>query len=111
VQFSLNEYLRTNYKPEREFVSGALLEKPNGTREHMQMERKLEKLLEPYETRGIGEALYEISFRNGNDVRIPDLAFVTTLSRYEHGILMDPPLLCVEILSPSQRLAEIVQEV
>jgi Uma2 family endonuclease len=37
---------------------------------------------------------------NGN-LRIPDLV-VFAAARFEGGILIDPPLLCVEILSPGQ---------
>lgn len=103
----MNDYLRNNYEPEMEFVEATLHAKPIGTREHMRMERRLERLLESYEASGLGETLHEISVRHGNDVRIPDLAFVAAGARFDNGILMDPPLLCVEILSPSQRPAEL----
>jgi Uma2 family endonuclease len=102
---SLEEYLRTDYEPECELIGGALFAKPMGTLEHMELERWIERLLEQFEQRGIGRTVRELSIRKGDDVRIPDLVFVPSGARYERGILMDPPLLCVEILSPSQRLS------
>jgi hypothetical protein len=34
---SLGEYLRSNYEPERELISGELIAKPMGTLDHMNM--------------------------------------------------------------------------
>jgi Uma2 family endonuclease len=104
---SVQEYLESNYEPECELVAGALLPKPMGTLEHREMERCIERHLERYEQVGLGRAVHELSIRHGDDVRVPDLAFVPPGARFAGGILMDPPLLCVEILSPSQRLSEL----
>ena len=100
---SVQEYLETDYEPACELIGGALLPKPMGTLEHMEMERWLERLLERYEQRGLGRTVRELSIRHGDDVRVPDLVFVPPEARFEGGIMIDPPLLCVEILSPSQR--------
>ncbi len=100
---SVQEYLESDYEPECELVGGALFQKPMGTLEHMDMERWLERLLERYEQRGLGRTVRELSIRHGDDIRVPDLVFVRPDARFEGGIMMDPPLLCVEILSPSQR--------
>jgi len=102
---SLQEYLQSDYEPECELVGGALFPKPMGTLEDMAMERWLVRLLERYEQSGLGMVMHELSIRKGDDVRIPDLVFVPSEARFENGISMDPPLLCVEILSPSQRLS------
>jgi Uma2 family endonuclease len=104
---SVQEYLESDYEPECELVGGALLPKPMGTLEHMEMERWIERLLERYEQRGLGRTVRELSIRHGDDVRVPDLVFVPPDARLEGGIMMAPPLLCVEILSPSQRPSEL----
>jgi Uma2 family endonuclease len=78
-----------------------------GTLEHMEMERWIERLLERYEQAGLSRAVHELSIRHGDDVRVPDLVFVQPDARVESGIMIDPPLLCVEILSPSQRLSSL----
>jgi Uma2 family endonuclease len=107
ARVSLDEYLRTDYEPDCELIGGELIQKPVGTLEHMDLERRLERLLEPYEQRGLGRAVHELSFRRGDDVRIPDLAFVPPNAHFDNGILTDSPILCVEVLSPSQRQSEL----
>lgn len=107
ARISLEEYLGTHYEPECELVGGELIQKPMGTLEHMDLERRLERLLERFEEQGLGRAVHELSFRKGGDVRIPDLAFVPPDAHFENGILIDSPILCVEVLSPSQRQSEL----
>lgn len=107
TRVSIDEYLRTDYEPECELIDGNLIPKPMGTREHMRMEKVLLRLLAKWEQSGLGEAIQELSFRFGEDVRVPDFVFVRTGARFERGILLDPPLLCVEILSLSQRPSEL----
>jgi len=109
-KITLEEYLIRDFEPSRELVSGELREKPTGTREHMRIEKVLTRLLEPFEKRGLGQVLAELSVRRGDDVRIPDLVFYPMNSQFENDILVDPPLLCVEILSPSQRPSELFAE-
>jgi Uma2 family endonuclease len=106
-KITVEEYLTRDFEPSREFVSGELQEKPAGTREHMRIEKILMRLLEAFEKRGLGQALAELSVRRGDEVRIPDLVVCPMSAQFENEILVDPPLLCVEILSPSQRLSEL----
>ncbi len=107
TRVSLTEYLGSHYEPECELVGGELLEKPMGTLEHMRLERRLIKLLERFEQRGLGFVVHELSYRNGEEVRIPDLVFCRPGSRFENDILIDAPLLAVEVLSSSQRPSEL----
>ncbi|HEX7360456.1 MAG TPA: Uma2 family endonuclease [Bryobacteraceae bacterium] len=107
TQISVDEYLRTDYAPPCELVSGELIPKPMGTLAHMNMERRTERVLEPFEQQGIGHALHELFCRIGDDIRIPDVVFYAPGARFEKGVLVDPPLLAVEILSPSQRQSEL----
>lgn len=107
TQISVDEYLRADYKPALELISGELIPKPMGTLAHMDMERGLERLLEPFEQQGIGHTVRELFYRKGDDIRIPDLVFYAPNARFERGVLIDPPLLAVEVLSPSQRPSEL----
>lgn len=107
TQVSIEEYLRTEYEPPCELVSGELIPKPMGTLAHMNMERRFERVLAPFEQRGIGHAIHELFCRIGCDIRIPDVVFYAPGARFEHGVLIDPPLLAVEVLSPSQRQSEL----
>ena len=76
VHLTLAEYLLRNDEPECELIGGDLVPKPRGTLDHMQMEKRLSRLLEWFELRGMGQAVWELSFRNGGEVRIPDVAFL-----------------------------------
>lgn len=107
ARVSLAEYLGKQYEPECELIDGVLLAKPMGTLDHMDMERRFVRALERCEQSGLGRAVHELSVRRGDDVRIPDVVFVTPGARFENGVLMDPPMLCVEILSPAQRQSEL----
>lgn len=107
TRVTLGEYLRNQYEPECELVDGVLLAKPVGTLEHMDMERRLIRLLERYEQSGLGRAVHELSIRRGDTVRIPDVVFAPAGAHFENGTLLDPPILCVEILSPAQRQSEL----
>ncbi|MGC2656822.1 MAG: Uma2 family endonuclease [Bryobacteraceae bacterium] len=99
---SLEEYLEQTYEPEREFISGELVPKPVGTLDHSHTAKIIELLLDEFARRGLGRAERELSIRKGDDVRIPDIVFFDVNASIERGILIDPPMLCVEILSPSQ---------
>jgi Uma2 family endonuclease len=99
----VQDYLGLDFEPSCELLNGELVEKPPGTREHMRIEARLRDLLKRFEESMLGEALPELSVRRGHDVLIPDFAFVPAGATYEDGILVSRPLLCVEILSPSQR--------
>ena len=104
---SIEQYLATDYERACELVGGELAEKPLGTLEHMNLERRLLRLLEPFEVAGIGGAMHELSMAIGADVRIPDVVFYPQDARFVNGLLVGPALLCVEIISPSQRLSEL----
>jgi len=51
----------------------------------------------------------ELSIRIGNDVLIPDVCALREKEKELYrDILAEPPLLCVEVVSPSQRPAEML---
>lgn len=99
---SLEDYLGHTYEPECELISGELVPKPVGTLDHSHAAKTIERILDEFATLGLGRAERELSIRKSQDVRIPDIVFFDISSRVERGILIDPPMLCVEILSPSQ---------
>lgn len=99
--------LGKEYEPARELICGQLVTKPAETSEHREMERRFLRLLESYEQRGLGRALPEMSVHHEGDVRIPDVVFCRPDARLENDILLDPPLLCIEILSPPQQPSDL----
>ena len=107
LRISLEEYLRSHYEPECELIGGELFQKRMGTLEHMDMEDAVRQILKRFQERGLGGVAHELSVRRGDEVRIPDVVFVAPNAKFQDGILVGPPLLCVEILSPSQRPSEL----
>ena len=112
TRVSLEEYFRTHYEPKCELIDGELRPKPMPTRQHSRMEGRLRDLLRPYEQLGHGEALPELSLLlPGGAVLIPDLVFSLPNQPFdEHDVLNTPPLLCIEVISPSQSFREMYEK-
>lgn len=107
TRISVADYLQRNDSPACELVSGELVAKPMPTLSHILMQARLEELLTRYKAQGLGAAYRELSFRHGDDVRIPDVVFIAPGSRFQDDILVDPPIICADVLSPSQRQSEL----
>lgn len=103
TRVSLEEYLQSHYEPECELIDGELHQKAMPVIQHQYVSRELLLALSKY--RHLGEAFSELSIRIAEaTVLIPDVAFVRHPVPAS-GILETPPLLCVEILSPSDRFS------
>src|SRR5437879_2460047 len=104
TRVSLEDYFRTHYEPECELIDGELRPKPMPTGKHSRIQGRLQRLLQPYEELGYGEALPELSLLLPDEaVLIPDLVFSRAGQPFdEHDVLNTPPLLCIEVISPSQ---------
>jgi Uma2 family endonuclease len=71
------------------------------------MQRRLLRLLEGIFGEGMVE--FELSMRVGDEVPIPDLVvFQSHSPRMYRDVLDEPPLLCIEVVSPSQLPAEML---
>jgi len=96
---SIVEYLETNYRPDREYVDGELRERNVGKWEHARVQWLLAGWFLNHESlwnvTGSTEQRVQVS---NSRVRIPDL--VVLRPGPQPDILVDPPLLVIEILSP-----------
>ena len=101
---SLDEFLDGNYE-HAELLGGEVRPKPVNSLAHTRIERRLVRIFE--ELYGEGRAESEVSIRIGAEGVIPDVAVLRS-DRPElyRGIVAESPLLCVEVLSPSQRPEE-----
>jgi Uma2 family endonuclease len=112
TRVSLEEYFRTHYEPECELIDGELRPKPMPTGHHSRMQAELIGLLRAHQQRGRGEVLPELSLLlPGEAVLIPDVVFSRPGQTFdEHDVLDTPPLLCIEVMSPSQSFSEVYEK-
>jgi len=111
VLVSLDEYLTTSYRPDRDYIDGELKERNLGEKPHSKIQafligyflaRKNEWRIDP-----LPEQRVQVG---ATSYRIPDLSLIS-LDAPEELILRTPPLLCVEILSREDRMNDILDRV
>jgi Uma2 family endonuclease len=105
VQISIDEFNRTNYRPDREYIDGELRERNVGKWEHARMQALLAMWL------GAHEAEWEILTAteqrvrvSASRIRIPDVVVVR--AGQQPDVLVEPPLLVIEILSPDDTYSD-----
>ena len=103
---SLEEYLATAYEPECDFVDGCLEERNVGEWDHARLQFRIGAyFLARYETQGM-RVVTELRIRVASGrVRIPDLCVY--LSDPKQRVPSTPPFLCIEILSPEDRMSRV----
>jgi Uma2 family endonuclease len=107
---SVEEYLRTSYRPDCDYVDGEVVERNLGEHDHSSLQKKLILFLGIRERQWNIEVLPEQRVQVGaTRFRVPDVCAV--LGRTEEKILTKPPFLCIEILSPEDRLNRVKQRV
>lgn len=102
---SLEEYLHTSYKPDVDFVDGELEERNVGEYEHARLQTLVAVFFVSYEKAWNFKTVVEQRIRvTSSRVRICDVAILRADAPREQ-VTETPPLLCIEILSPEDRLA------
>lgn len=108
---SREEYLRTSYEPDCDWVNGEIKERNVGEVPHALVQKWLAMFFgnqeELWKIVALTEARVQTSDTN---YRIPDLCLMPEAWRYE-VIVRTPPLLCVEILSWDDRMTEMYEKV
>jgi len=106
MMVSLNNYLKSAYEPDCDFVDGHLEERNVGEWDHSRLQLKIGAyFLGRYEPLGMRVAP-ELRIRvTPSRVRIPDLCVF--LSDPHERVPSTPPFLCIEILSPEDRMSRI----
>jgi Uma2 family endonuclease len=102
----LDEYLNTSYRPDCDYLEGELLERNVGEWDHARHQGLLSGFLSNREKQlGIFVVLEQRVQVKPRRVRVSDIT-VLAGSRPASGIITEPPFLCIEILSPSDRVVE-----
>jgi Uma2 family endonuclease len=101
---SVEEYLALSEKPYFEYLDGVLRQKAMPTRKHGKMEFRLLTLIEQSGFDATPEQTVKLSERR---YLVPDIA-VQRVGEIEDPYPTKPVFLCIEILSPDDRLADTV---
>jgi Uma2 family endonuclease len=106
----VEEYLSTVYRPDRDYVDGEALERNLGERDHSYIQASLGSYffarrkawnIEVYSQQRV--------LLHADRVRVPDICVV--LGGTKEKIFTTPPFLCVEILSPEDRMIRVWERI
>jgi Uma2 family endonuclease len=99
TQISVDEYLRTSYRPDRDYVDGEVLERNLGERDHSRPQMRLIMFFGAREKEWRVVVMPEQRVQvKPHRFRIPDICVVRE-DDPDEPIVATPPLICIEILS------------
>jgi Uma2 family endonuclease len=102
---SVEEYLRTSFHPDCDFVEGEVLERNVGKRKHSYAQGEIgfwfRQRRESQRLHPLPELRVQVT---ADRVRIPDIA-VADIPIPETEVFTSPPYLCVEVMSPDDTMS------
>ena len=102
---SIDEYLRTSYKPDVDFVDGEIRERNLGEYEHATFQIAIGSQFWVHRAEWAVHPVTEQRIQVAPDkVRVCDIAVLRADAPRER-VTLTPPLICIEILSPEDRLS------
>jgi Uma2 family endonuclease len=102
--WTVGEYLRTSWSPDREFVDGRIEERNLGEKEHSILQRFFTVLFAIHRAEWGVEVFPELRIQTQTRrFRVPDVLVVRAGENFERYVTQ-PPLIAIEILSPEDRL-------
>jgi Uma2 family endonuclease len=111
VQVPVEEYLRTTYRPDCDYVDGVIEERHLGELDHSDIQGAFVAFFRSRRDSGL-RAYPELRMRvSERRYRIPDVS--VTAGKPDEQVLTKPPLLCIEVLSPEDtpgRMGERVRD-
>jgi Uma2 family endonuclease len=106
----VEEYLHNTYHPDCDYVDGVLVERNVGEIPHAKAQRKLVISFYEREKQRNNFALQECRVQvSPTRYRVPDVCVM--LAEPEGTILREPPFLCIEVLSPEDRLNRMQEKI
>ncbi len=108
---SVEEYLNTSYPDgDREYLDGLVVERNVGTPSHSALQKILIVHLAAFERPLQIAVRPECRTRiEQTRYRVPDILVMRRPFRQSNRVVLDPPLLIIEILSPDDRMRETMQ--
>ncbi len=108
----LEEYLRTSYDPDMDYVDGHLEERNKGDPEHSDLQSAVLTFLRNHATAWNIRVLAECRVQvKENHFRIPDVLVLPRGEKPGRRKVEQPPLLCIEVLSPDDTVRRIMYRV
>jgi len=106
------EYLRTSYRPDCDYLEGVILERNVGEYDHSKVQTTVAGLLNARGKEWRIEACVElrVNVRPGRRYRVPDVVVLDESAPREQ-IIACPPVLCIEVLSPDDRMSEMDERI
>ena len=106
----VSEYLSTDYSPDCDYVDGVLEDRNVGEHDHGRLQAVLISLLVALEKKlGIHVTAEQRVQISPTRFRVPDVCVV--LGKPDEQIFTKPPFLCVEILSPEDRMSRMQRKI
>ena len=108
---SIEEYLRTPFRPDVDFVDGRIEERYLGEFDHARLQAVLDRMLGAREDEWGVYVSPELRVQvSATRFRVPDVC-VTDAKAAVEQIPTRAPLLCIEVLSPEDRLSRVLERV
>jgi Uma2 family endonuclease len=107
---SVEEYLRTSYSPDCDYVDGEVVERNLGEWDHSSLQTAILVYLanrqKEWGIRAVVEQRIQVS---ATRFRIPDVCVV--LGEPGEQVLRKPPFICIEVLSPEDRMSRVEERI
>ena len=101
----VDEYLRTSFRPDCDFIEGVVLERNVGKRRHSCAQGGIVSWFERHKNVLMLQALPELRMQVGpGRIRIPDVV-VCGIPILDEEVFTSPPYLCIEIMSPDDTIS------
>jgi Uma2 family endonuclease len=108
---SVNDYLKTSYRPDCDFVDGRIEERNAGEHDHAGLQAALILWFGQQQKEWNIEVLPEQRMQiSPTRFRVPDVCLVSLDDAVEQ-ILTKPPVACIEILSPEDTLRRMQERI
>ncbi len=107
---SVEEYLATSYRPDCDYVDGEVVERNLGTRDHGWLQAAVTSYFFVRRKQWDITVLTETRLRTKpTRFRIPDICVI--LGDTKEQVLTQPPFICIEILSPEDRMSRVQKRI
>jgi len=107
---SVEEYLATSYRPDCDYVDGEVVERNLGTRDHGWLQPAVAAYLFNRRRQWNITVITELRIRvKPTRFRIPDVCVI--LGDTDEQVLTQPPFICIEVLSPKDRMKRVQERI